>query len=115
MRIQALLFLLLLTSSFARAEVPNAFDVAPEPIKMDRPEFPPKFKNKSAKEEIMVGFFVETDGSVKEASITSSSDSRLDRSALSAVKKWRFKPALKDGRPVRSKLTVPVIYMWNEK
>ena len=35
-------------------------------------------------------------------------DRELDRAALSAVKQWRFQPALRDGTQVASTVMVPV-------
>lgn len=42
--------------------------------------------------------------------VTSSGYSTLDRAALEAVKKWRFEPARKNGRAVRSNVNVPVVF-----
>lgn len=37
-----------------------------------------------------------------------SGNRELDRSALQAVRKWRFQPALRDGKPVAASVRVPV-------
>ena len=52
---------------------------------------------------------VAIDGSVAAARIDrSAGDPRLDASALEAVKTWKFKPAMKNGKPVASQVRVPV-------
>ena len=48
-----------------------------------------------------VDFVVRIDGMVDEVKITQSSGSpRLDAAAIAIVSKWRFKPAMQDGRPL---------------
>ena len=52
---------------------------------------------------------VATDGSVAGAKVErSSGDARLDASALAAVDKWKFRPEIKDGKPVPSQVRVPI-------
>jgi protein TonB len=51
------------------------------------------------------------DGTVGSAEVTSSSGHAvLDEAAASAVRQWRFSPALADGKPVRSQIEVPVVF-----
>ena len=48
-----------------------------------------------------VDYLIRTDGAVDEAKITQSSGSpRLDAAAIAIVRRWRFKPAMQDGRPI---------------
>ena len=48
-----------------------------------------------------VDYVVRIDGAVDELKITQSSGSpRLDMAALAIVSRWRFKPAIQDGRPI---------------
>lgn len=44
----------------------------------------------------------------------SSGDARLDGAAQEAAAKWRFTPATKQGRPVASKVRVPVEFAQDE-
>jgi len=49
------------------------------------------------------------DGEPTSVSIASSSQSRdLDRAAMDAVRKWRFRPAQRDGQAVAGTIIVPV-------
>ncbi len=51
------------------------------------------------------------DGSAGEVDIFASSGHIiLDRSALKAVRKWRFKPGTKMGKPLTMRVKVPVVY-----
>lgn len=52
---------------------------------------------------------VAVDGSVSATKVDrSAGDERLDAAALEAVGQWKFKPLVKDGRPVPGKVRVPV-------
>jgi len=39
-------------------------------------------------------------------------DPELDEKALEAIRQWRFKPALKNGKPVRAPVTVEVDFRY---
>ena len=60
---------------------------------------------------VIVSFVVETDGSITDVKVARSVDPSLDREAMRVVKampKWT--PGKKDGKPVRVKYTVPVVF-----
>ena len=50
------------------------------------------------------------DGTVAEARLIPQSDRLQDRMLVSAAKAWRFRPALKDGRPVRYRVRIPITW-----
>ena len=50
------------------------------------------------------------DGTVAEARLIPQSDRLQDRMMVSAAKAWRFRPALKNGRPVRYRVRVPITW-----
>lgn len=60
---------------------------------------------------VTVSFVVETDGSITDVEVARSVDPFLDREAMRIVKampKWT--PGKKDGKPVRVKYTIPVVF-----
>lgn len=60
---------------------------------------------------VIVSFVVETDGSITDVKVARSVDPSLDREAMRVVKampKWT--PGKKDGKPVRVKYTVPMVF-----
>ena len=60
---------------------------------------------------VTVSFVVETDGSITDVKVARSVDPFLDREAMRIVKampKWT--PGKKDGKPVRVKYTVPMVF-----
>ena len=50
------------------------------------------------------------DGTVGEARLIPQSNRLQDRMMISAAKAWRFRPAQKDGRPVRYRVRVPITW-----
>ena len=60
---------------------------------------------------VIVSFVVETDGSITDVKVARSVDPYIDKEAMRIVKampKWT--PGKKDGKPVRVKYTVPVVF-----
>jgi len=45
---------------------------------------------------------------VRDVHVTRSLDKRLDQNAIDAVEQWKFKPAVKDGKPVAVRTSVEV-------
>ena len=58
---------------------------------------------------VLVAATIDASGVPVDVSIDDRSGNReLDRSALQAVRQWRFQPALRDGKPVTATIRVPV-------
>lgn len=72
-----------------------------EPANTHGSAYPPLSARLGEQGRTEVGFEVEPDGSVRNPVVLKSSGfSALDAAALESVKSWRYKPALRDGRPV---------------
>ena len=56
----------------------------------------------------MLALTVDKEGSVRDVHVTRSSDKRLDQSAIDTVKQWKFKPAMRDGKPIAVLTSVEV-------
>ena len=59
---------------------------------------------------VMVAFVVDQQGTPVNLSVARSDDSSFDKSALDAVSKYRFNPALKDGDAVAVRMNVVVSF-----
>jgi len=83
-------------------------DEPPRIVKRVDPHFPPtRFGKKKGK--IVLRFIVTKEGEVTEASVIESGlKGSFDKYALEAVKKWQFKPAIKDGKPVDVVIIAPL-------
>jgi TonB family protein len=58
--------------------------------------------------EVEVKFVVDTAGVPREISVADTGDASLEASLANAVSKWRFRPLLKDGKAITSKVILPV-------
>lgn len=73
--------------------------------------YPPKAQAKGIAGKVIVSFTVKEDGSVSEVKATSSPDKILSKAAVELVSKMpKWKPAIINGKPVRSSFSFPVIY-----
>lgn len=59
---------------------------------------------------VTVLFTVDESGRVADPIVQSSSDPVFERSALAAVKQWKFEPGKKNGQPVRFRMRVPITF-----
>jgi TonB family protein len=75
-----------------------------------QPVYPEAARQARAEGRVVVNFVVEPDGQVTRLSVEKSSDPQFNESALVAVQRWGFSPALSDGKPVASALRVPVVF-----
>lgn len=76
-----------------------------------RPQYPRVARSRGHEGRVLVRASVLGNGRVGSARIArSSGHGSLDRAALKAVKRWRFRPALRAGKPVTATITVPVVF-----
>ncbi len=85
-------------------------DRPPQLVHSENPIFPPGPRaagNDKWALDIRVAFIVDQTGAVTAPTILSSTDSFYDSLVLECIRKWRFEPAMKDGRPVETKVVAP--------
>jgi len=73
-----------------------------EPVSQVQPEIPDELKATEFKTFVRVRVLVSADGTPTPSLRTSSGNSQIDGLVLNALRKWKWKPALKDGVPVDS-------------
>jgi len=78
----------------------------PRPIHQVSPEHPAKGFRVSGT--VLIGLIVSSKGEPAEVHVIRSLEQDVDRSAVDAVKQWRFNPATKDGKPVAVKISVEI-------
>ncbi|MBS0633824.1 MAG: energy transducer TonB [Verrucomicrobia bacterium] len=78
------------------------------------PTYPVEAKSRGLTAEVVVGFIVDEQGRVTAEHVVRSSDPMFEEATLQAVRKWRFEPGKKDGRLVKFRLQVPVVFNLNE-
>lgn len=88
-------------------------DKAPHAQVQATPDYPFAAKREGLNGEVVVEFLVDETGRVSNPSIVRSSNSMFDEPSLRAVLKWRFEPGRRDGRVVRFRMAVPVVFRLN--
>lgn len=100
--------------SMPTAPSPPAAPVAtlqPQPISSPAPTYPSLALRNGEHGTVMVSAEIGLDGVPLEVGVARSSGSRLlDRAAVDAVRRWRFRPAMADGRPVAGRVQVPISF-----
>ena len=72
-----------------------------------QPAYPSGLLKKGIGGRVLVICVVDEAGSVVSANIKQSAHPELDKAAIAAVNKWKFKPANKAGRNITAKCVVP--------
>lgn len=72
--------------------------------------YPDIARRDSIEGQVLVGALIGTDGKVEKTQILSSDHNYLNISAATAVKATRFTPAIKDGKPLRMWVRIPIVY-----
>jgi len=82
------------------------------PIAIFRPE--PQYTEEARRAKVQgtvaLWIVVSADGKVSDARVARSLEPSLDRQALTTVKTWEFKPAMRDGVPVAVRVSVEVTF-----
>lgn len=73
------------------------------------PKYPPEAKKKRIQGRVTLNATISEQGDITDLTVASGPEA-LRRSALDAVKQWKYKPFLLNGRPVAVKTTINVIY-----
>lgn len=108
-----------LAAGFASAEAAGAgealdtFDVAdlerrPEVIASVAPVYPAELRKARVEGSVNLLFVLDEEGRVQDARVDSSTRTEFETPALEAIRKWRFKPGMKDGQAVRTFLKLPI-------
>jgi protein TonB len=102
-----------ISNSDPRAHQPKVFergqlDKAPRAVAQPAPRFPTELQHEVSSAELVVEFIIDTSGAVQGATIVSSTHHGFDRAALEGVRQWKFRPGIKDGRKVNTRILQPI-------
>lgn len=90
---------------FSMAEL----DQKPRPIYQPGPTTNARFRKKGPAT-VYVLFVVDQRGRVEDAKIQKTTNPIFNRSAIGAVKKWKFEPGTRNGKAVRFRMRVPITF-----
>ena len=83
-------------------------DSEPTPLLQRPPAFPYELRKVVSYAEVVVDFIVDKDGRVPWAKVKSATHSGFEDAAVLGVSRWQFKPGTKAGRPVNTRMRVPL-------
>lgn len=98
------ILLALAFSLSAIAHASAASDEKPVPIERPAPRYSEDLRKKRIEGEVVAEFVIDIEGRVANATIIRSAHLALEAPALEAIRKWRFRPARKDGVPVATQV-----------
>jgi len=101
----------------ADAPPASALVVSGEPLLefWKAPEYPAAARAAKQEGRVIVDMIVDAHGLVTEARVAKSDNPVFDEAALAAVRQWRFKPGLDEGKPVAFGLVGPVEFKLSPK
>jgi protein TonB len=100
------------------AAAPPQPQASPADFKRTRfvpPTYPPQALARRQEGEVRVRITVDTSGRVVDASVESATPAGVfDQAALNAVRKWRFEPIVKNGRPIEGSVVTTIRFQPEE-
>lgn len=83
----------------------------PVPVSRPAPSYPIDALRRRDEGTVVVRIEVDEDGKADSVRVISRSGSRdLDRAAVQAAKRWTFRPAMRDGKPVPGAVEAPITF-----
>jgi protein TonB len=80
----------------------------PVPVRTVSPSFPNDLHDKGISGVVMVNVLIDQQGNPQDLKVARSSNSEFEGPALEALKKWKFKPAERDGSAVALRVVIPI-------
>lgn len=90
-------------------------DVQPAALRKPDPEYPPQAEDQGIAGRVVIRLHLEADGSVSKTELVSASPGGVfgelfKKSTLDSVRGIRFRPAQRNGQPVRAVVEIPVVF-----
>ena len=85
-----------------------------EPLKIQKAPYPAEAAQKQIQGQVWVKLLVSETGDVENVEVVSG-DPILAKAAVDAVKKWKFKPFIKNGKPVKVFTKMPLDFAFSDK
>ena len=83
---------------------------APKLLHYVEPEFSSKSKEAFIEGVVRISTVVTTEGRPSDSRVVRGLNAEEDRTAMEALKQWRFQPGTKDGKPVNVRVTIEIAF-----
>ena len=90
-------------------------DEPPEPIVYVQPEYPKEALDKGIEGKVLVEAVIDENGNVIDARIKYSDNEIFNEAALAAMRKMKFKPAKRNGKPVKVRVIQPFTFKLKDR
>lgn len=85
----------------------------PKVLTRKQPKYPFVMRKSGLRGEVLLEFVVDETGAVVNPMVIQSNNPGFDDAAIDAILKWKFAPSLKDGKPARARMQLPMIFGLN--
>jgi tol-pal system protein YbgF len=102
--------LVLLLTALPEVYKPGGAVTMPVLVKEAKPQYTAEAKRAKIQGTVILECVVLTDGRVGHCGVTRSLDPGLDQEAIKSAQRWTFKPGIKDGRPVQTRITIELTF-----
>jgi protein TonB len=91
----------------------DTFDVTelekrPEPLSQVPPVYPAELRRAKVEGSVTLVFVLNEEGRVEDPRVESSSRPEFEKPALDAIRRWKFRPGMKDGKAVSTYMRLPM-------
>ena len=83
-------------------------DKAPVLVAAVTPDYPRDLRQAKVEGSVVLVFLLDEGGRVDDVRVESSSRPEFEKPALEAVKKWKFKPGMREGTAVKTHMRLPI-------
>jgi len=88
--------------------------IIPTPIRRITPVYPEKCKKEKIEGTVVLEIEIDEEGNVMDVQVLKSVHPDIDKAAIQAIKKWKYKPVLKDGKPAPVVFAVTINFWLRE-
>lgn len=90
-------------------------DRHPAPIFQPAPRYPANLRREGISGRVVVQFIVDAEGHVHQPVVIDSTDYQFNAAAVDGVTRWRFRPGIRAGQKVNTRMEVPLIFRVGEE
>lgn len=89
-------------------------DQRPQPIAQVAPQHPPSLLRSKIEGSVVLWFILDENGRITDPSVEQSSHPDFEAPALKVLSRWRFKPGMLDGKPVKTHVRQKIFFRINQ-
>lgn len=78
------------------------------PVRTVAPAYPDEMRRAGISGVVSLYFVIDESGNVENPKVMKSTNAQFEQPALDAIRKWKFKPARRDGKTVKMQIEMPI-------